>query len=458
MSSSSFNSKTIKNPVSCANNQQDLFDHSVMSHTVADSSVLCATHTEKARCIMEIRQIKGQEIANTRRVKQESHYWTVSSQSGKGLYKVDLKQNRCTCPDNDIKRNRCKHLFAVEYTIDRQMLEAIDGQPQPIVETPKVKKPTYPQMWHEYNLAQTNEKKQFQYLLHKLCQGVGSPSQQMGRPRMMLEDMLFACAFKVYSLFSGRRFVTDLSESHSKGYLSKLPSYNSIFKHFEMKLLTPYLQMLIEESAKPLSIIEKDFAIDSTGISTNRFVQWVHAKYSDPKLIEQRQWIKMHLVCGVKTNIVTAVEITDRYAGDSPQFKPLVQRTATNFVMDELSADKAYLSNDNLALVARNYAMPYIPFKTDSNPHSQTATNLWTKMYHYFAYNQEKFFQHYHKRSNVETTFMMIKAKFGDSLRSKCETAQINEALCKVLCHNICCLISAMYELGLKPKFWREIA
>jgi hypothetical protein len=26
-------------------------------------------------------------------------------------------------------------------------------------------------------------------------------------------------------------------------------------------------------------------------------------------------------------------------------------------------------------------------------------------------------------------------------LRSKTKTAQINEALCKVLCHNICCLI-----------------
>jgi len=52
----------------------------------------------------------------------------------------------------------------------------------------------------------------------------------------------------------------------------------------------------------------------------------------------------------------------------------------------------------------------------------------------------------------------MIKAKFGDSMRSKTERAQINEALCKVLCHNICCLIQAMYELGLKPKFYAQVA
>jgi hypothetical protein len=48
--------------------------------------------------------------------------------------------------------------------------------------------------------------------------------------------------------------------------------------------------------------------------------------------------------------------------------------------------------------------------------------------------------------------------KFGDALRSKTKTAQINEALCKVLCHNICCLIQSMFELNLKPKFWAEVA
>jgi transposase len=79
-------------------------------------------------------------------------------------------------------------------------------------------------------------------------------------------------------------------------------------------------------------------------------------------------------------------------------------------------------------------------------------------MYHYYSLNQERFMQQYHKRSNFETAFMMIKAKFGVALRSKTEGAQINEALCKVLCHNICCLIQSMYELGLKPKFWSVAA
>ena len=46
-----------------------------------------------------------------------------------------------------------------------------------------------------------------------------------------------------------------------------------------------------------------------------------------------------------------------------------------------------------------------------------------------------------------------MKGKFGDSLRSKRVAGQINEALCKVLCHNICVLVQAMHELGIAPAF-----
>jgi hypothetical protein len=52
----------------------------------------------------------------------------------------------------------------------------------------------------------------------------------------------------------------------------------------------------------------------------------------------------------------------------------------------------------------------------------------------------------------------MIKSKFNDAVRSKLERAQINEVLCKVLCHNICCLIQSMFELNLKPKFYAQVA
>jgi transposase len=93
---------------------------------------------------------------------------------------------------------------------------------------------------------------------------------------------------------------------------------------------------------------------------------------------------------------------------------------------------------------------PFIPFKSN---HTGAAGGLFAKAFHFFSFKREEFLAHYHKRSNSESTFSMMKAKFGDAIRSKTDIAMKNEALCKVLCHNICCLISAMYELGIDPKF-----
>jgi transposase len=76
----------------------------------------------------------------------------------------------------------------------------------------------------------------------------------------------------------------------------------------------------------------------------------------------------------------------------------------------------------------------------------------------HFQFKKDEFLQHYHKRSNVESTFSMMKRKFGDGLRSKTDTAMVNQTLCKVLCHNLVVLIHEMYELGIDPVFWNKPA
>lgn len=420
------------------------------------------------------REQRGLEIAAKAKLQQSGDRWFVPSQSGNvtssggGHYivKPDVSNPHCTCPDHETRNVKCKHIYAVEITIRREFTD--DGQTQAMTQTVSVRK-TYSQEWSAYDAAQVNEKDQFQSLLRELCKGIGEPSQKTGRPRLPFEEMIFATTFKVYSTVSQRRFMSDLRDAHAKGHISKVPHFNSISNYLENEALTPHLEMLIEESSLPLRAIESDFAVDSSGFSTCRFVQWVDAKYKNQCLMTKRDWVKVHLMCGVKTNVVTAVKITDRFVGDSPQFKELVDATAKNFVMQEVSADKAYLSAANLQAVVDHAAMPYIPFKSNSKPqvnlgtqrqHDRNATvrrktSLWRQMYHYYEFNQTWFLQQYHKRSNVESTFSMIKAKFGDSLRSKTKTAQINEALCKILAHNICCLIQSMFELGIKPEFWQ---
>ena len=74
-------------------------------------------------------------------------------------------------------------------------------------------------------------------------------------------------------------------------------------------------------------------------------------------------------------------------------------------------------------------------------------------MFAFYTLHEDEFMAEYHKRSTVETTMHMIKAKFGDSVRAKTERAMIAEVDLKVLCHNICCVITSMFEMGVRPEW-----
>jgi len=206
----------------------------------------------------------------------------------------------------------------------------------------------------------------------------------------------------------------------------------------------------------PMKTVEKHFSIDSTGFSTSRLGLWVDVRYGRSKTTDKRKWVKAHLMCGVLTNIVTAVEVTKSNAGDSPYFKPLLGTTIQNFDAVDVAADKAYSSLANLKFARRKRLMPFIPFKANAKSGHGTGDPLWTRLYHFYSFNQEWFSAHYHNRSNSESTNAMIKTKFGERLRSKTEVAQFNELLCKVLCHNICVTIQSTYELGIRPEFWNH--
>jgi transposase len=406
------------------------------------------------------REIKALQIAAKHKLTRKGNVWFVPSQAGRGDYEVrpDPQAPRCTCPDYEFRNARCKHIVAVEYVLMRET--TADGQTV-VTETVKVTRKAYSQNWPAYNAAQTHEKSELQALLYELCRNVPEPEKRKGkgRPQLPLSDMIFSSTYKIYSTVSGRRFATDLREAKQRGYLSHLPHYNSVFNYLESEALTPYLNELITLSAAPLKSIESDFAVDSSGFSTGQFMRWLDVKYGTKE--DRRQWLKLHLMVGVKTNIVTSVEVSDGYAHDYPFYKGLVDRTAdSGFQMKEVSADKGYLGASNMLATLQRGAIPYIPFKSNSVPHSEGSygpkSELWTRMYHFYALNRAEFLEHYHKRSNVETTFHMIKSKFGQRLRSRTLTAQINEALCKVLCHNLCVVIQSVHELGIETNFGVE--
>jgi transposase len=264
-----------------------------------------------------------------------------------------------------------------------------------------------------------------------------------------LSDMVFASVYKVYVGFSARHFTSDLRDAFVEGRINTTPHFNSANRYLSDPQLTEVLKELITVSSLPLKPVETDFAVDSSGFSTCRYVRWFNRKYG--REVDNREWVKCHLMCGVNTRIVSAVDVSGWTANDTNYFVPLVERTAAHFGIREVSADKAYLSHKNLEAVEALGGLPFVPFK--SNTLEPTKAGTWAKMYHLFAYERDAFMEHYHKRSNIETAFSMIKGKFGSALRSKSDTGQINEVLCKVLAHNICVLIQAMHALNIHPMF-----
>jgi hypothetical protein len=187
-------------------------------------------------------------------------------------------------------------------------------------------------------------------LLADLCSTIPQPKQEgRGRPRLPLSDMVFASVYKVYVGFSARRFTSDLRDAFVEGRINTTPHFNSVNRYLSDPQLTDVLKELITVSSLPLKTVETDFAVDSSGFSTCRYVRWFNRKYG--REVDNREWVKCHLMCGVNTRIVSAVDVSGWTANDTNYFVPLVERTAAHFGIREVSADKAYLSKKNLEAV-----------------------------------------------------------------------------------------------------------
>ena len=304
--------------------------------------------------------------------------------------------------------------------------------------------------WAAYNDAQMQEKLLFLDILQDLCSRL--PEREIGnvgRPKASTREMAFCMVAKLYEGLSSRRVSSDLAIAMQRGHISKVPHFNTILKYFNEPGMAPLLTDLIRLSAMPLKDFETTFAVDASGLSSAFYSRWLDERIMPCKVHE---WIKIHVMCGVKSNIVTAIEVTDGHSADAPHFPKLVNDTAQHFRMREICADKGYLSRANIEAAFDVGAVPYIPFKSNSICNSK-GNLAWTKMYHYFKLHQDKFMERYHLRSNVESTFSALKRKFSRKLLMKGEVGQVNEALAMLLCHNICVLVKEAFQNGISAEF-----
>jgi transposase len=398
---------------------------------------------------VDLRELKALELAARSKIVFHLGRWLVPSQTTGKTYPVTINPPSCACEDFTLRQLPCKHVIAARLVQERD-----GGETAPTIDTTEVpKKPSYPQNWSAYNRAQAVEKHRLQALLAELCDTIPEPARTgVGRKPVPITDRLFSICFKVYCGLSTRRTACDLNDAHDRGHLSR-PIHHSKVCHFLADPeLTPALRELVARSALPLRSVETQFAVDSSGFGTSKFVKWFDEKYGVER--SGHDWVKCHVITGCKTNVVTAVEIRDRDAADSPILPGLVRTTAANgFGVKEVSGDKAYLSVENVETIHEVGGTPFIAPKINT---TGGAGGLFAKMVGYYQFAREDFLKHYSQRSNVESTFSAVKRKFGDNVRSRNPVAMVNEVLCKFILFNLTRVILSQIELGVEATFWKD--
>jgi len=227
-----------------------------------------------------------------------------------------------------------------------------------------------------------------------------------------------------------------------------IPCFKTLCNYRAEPIIGNILDELITESSKPLAKIEHDFATDATGIRTNLFSSWYSIRCQ--KKIRKRDHLTIHITTGVKSNIVTALNVEIKSGNDNKIFREHVDKTAENFKINEWSGDGRYWCKDNCWKINEVGARPY--FKVWKNWAGKSIGCMpWKIMNLESKNNPEEYGKHYHKRSNVESTNHSKKIIHGNKVYSRLKSSRINEETLRWINHNINVLNRAKYEWDIDP-------
>ena len=293
-----------------------------------------------------------------------------------------------------------------------------------------------------YNKIQENEFLNFfefvRYLTNSVCKNA--------KMKSCISCLLIWHKFPNLSVRRARSFLLFLKKL--KTINLNIPCFKTLCNYRAEPIIGNLLDELIAESSKPLAKIEHDFATDATGIRTKLFSSWYSIRCK--KEIRKRDHLTIHITTGVKSNIVTALNVEVKSGNDNEIFREHVDKTAKIFSVDEFSGDGKYWCKSNCQKVIEVGAKPY--FKVWKNWAGKSRGCMaWKKMNLEFQNNPEEYGKHYHKRSNVESTNMSKKMLHGDKVYSRLKSARVNEETLRWINHNIGVLNRAIYEWKINP-------
>ncbi len=324
--------------------------------------------------------------------------------------------------------------------------------------TPKPfgEKKTYKQDWPIYSRACSQEKLMFLKILKDAVDHLELDYHYKGngRPCAYYGDILKSICIKAYHNYSWWRLESELKIARAMGIIEEVHKRSTLANYMQNPKITLLLHKLYKMIAEPLSQVEVYFAADATGISNKYGNQrWMNIRHTKEEVKHMREYSKLHIISGIKTNVICSAKVTKGHAHESPLFKPLLDDTAKIFNIKEISADAGYLSKDNVKAIAKIGAKPFIMGKKNSWVPKRGRLSAWGGMLKLWKEHQMYFAEHYHRRSNVESTFGSLKRKYGDFCRSKKPESQEAEILAKIVCFNASILSESLLSYDLDCSF-----
>lgn len=305
-----------------------------------------------------------------------------------------------------------------------------------------------------YNLAQENEI--FVLLRYLPCAVVhvvedDSLWKGEGRPPKELYDVLVCLVIQHHINWSSRRSIGMIKLLCKFARIPvDVPSWRTLCRYREKSVIKNYLDKLIRITSNPLNLIEQDFSTDMTGTSTKCFSTWFSLRCK--KRIRRRDHIATHITTSGILNSCVAIDVDCKKGKDSEYLRKHIKQISQDFLINDWCGDSKYLSRENCNEVAKAGGSPW--FKPKKNTTKRpSGSPSWKQMVKTAQNNPDEFSKHYHKRSNVESTFSAKKRKFGNSVRTKLDDAKENEEHLKWVGYNFSVLSRAHYEHNLKIKF-----
>jgi hypothetical protein len=298
---------------------------------------------------------------------------------------------------------------------------------------------------------------QFLMLLRELLRTVDDPPRRTGHERLPLHDMLFIMSMKVFFGFSSEDHCLFLELLHPDLQPPDwIPHRNSVTNYMRLAWLRPILEALVGTSSKPLipnsGVL---YAIDSTPILVPGFYMSKDRKTG--KLFERREWIRLHMICDALTGVVTAARADSKRVAEQNYFEALLGETIElGFHVEAISADKNYCTKANVRWAKERGVQTYITLKKNAVRSKRNSDPAWDENYERAKSDDKEVKLKFHRRSRIESVNSAIKQKYIEEVLSKSEAGQYNEALCKVVCHNLMTVIRCSREFGFTPKFEKQ--